>query len=434
MKIGNVEIKKNYIIVLSVIILVVSLALGYSLLYSDLNYQANVTVKNYKCNQENLYERLTCLSTYDNTPSKNVKSYSGIDYNDISSDTNGKGLYTLSETLDTANPIRYFRGNVKNNNLKFASSCWKIIRTTSTGGIKLIYNGKPNDKGICEENGVSIGSYAFNDENLSVSDTSYMYGKTYEIKEKIMENTEIVYGNTVNWNNETNTYTISDEVISSSWSNDHNNLKNKYTCFNNETTCEKVNYISESNDPAKAIYIELALGETKENIYENISTNENSSSIKTILDKWYEDNIKAFENNLEDTLYCNDRTSLNGNAKKEMIFACPNKADSFSTKEENGNAKLTYPIALLTKEEIILSGLNTEKENTNYLTTNSNILTMTPAKININESKMVIISSMNKIDSLKSTEKAEIKPVISLKKDTLIVSGTGTLDDPYIIG
>ena len=59
---------------------------------------------------------------------------------------------------------------------------------------------------------------------------------------------------------------------------------------------------------------------------------------------------------------------------------------------------------------------------------------MTPAKININESKMVIISSMNKIDSLKSTEKAEIKPVISLKKDTLIVSGTGTLDDPYIIG
>jgi hypothetical protein len=39
-------------------------------------------------------------------------------------------------------PIYYYRGNVDNNVL-FANKCWKIVRTTETGGTKLIYNGNP---------------------------------------------------------------------------------------------------------------------------------------------------------------------------------------------------------------------------------------------------------------------------------------------------
>ena len=52
------------------------------------------------------------------------------------------GLYT-GEGADTyANPVYYYKGDVKNNNVLFGGFCWKIVRTTETGGVKIVYNGK----------------------------------------------------------------------------------------------------------------------------------------------------------------------------------------------------------------------------------------------------------------------------------------------------
>ena len=80
-------------------------------------------------------------SVMDNVSSNYVSSDSGIDFANPSSDTNGKGVYMLSSTKDDLYPIYYYRGAVNNNNVLFANFCWKIVRTTETGGIKLIYNG-----------------------------------------------------------------------------------------------------------------------------------------------------------------------------------------------------------------------------------------------------------------------------------------------------
>ena len=45
-----------------------------------------------------------------------------------------------------ANPVYYFNGAVEDNNVLFAGFCWKIVRTTDTGGIKMIYNGVQKDE------------------------------------------------------------------------------------------------------------------------------------------------------------------------------------------------------------------------------------------------------------------------------------------------
>ena len=66
-----------------------------------------------------------------------------IDFTQISSDTNGKGLYILDSTKTDTYPIYYYRGEVDNNNALFGGYCWKIVRTTETGGTKLLYNGLP---------------------------------------------------------------------------------------------------------------------------------------------------------------------------------------------------------------------------------------------------------------------------------------------------
>ena len=53
------------------------------------------------------------------------------------------GIYELSSTKNDEYPVYYYRGAVTNNNVVFANFCCKMVRTTSTGGVKLIYNGVP---------------------------------------------------------------------------------------------------------------------------------------------------------------------------------------------------------------------------------------------------------------------------------------------------
>ena len=68
-----------------------------------------------------------------------------INFSQVSSDTNGKGVYRFAGTENNAYPIYYYRGDINNNNVKFANKCWKIVRTTETGGVKLIYSGVPGN-------------------------------------------------------------------------------------------------------------------------------------------------------------------------------------------------------------------------------------------------------------------------------------------------
>ena len=60
------------------------------------------------------------------------------------------GVYTRKGTSNDKYPIYYYRGEYAsvNNNLIFNNYCWKIVRTTATGGIRIIYNG-PASNGQC---------------------------------------------------------------------------------------------------------------------------------------------------------------------------------------------------------------------------------------------------------------------------------------------
>ena len=60
------------------------------------------------------------------------------------------GVYILDRTANDDFPIYFYRGgaNTKNNVL-FGGFCWRIIRTTDDGGIKIIYNGTPTEDNQC---------------------------------------------------------------------------------------------------------------------------------------------------------------------------------------------------------------------------------------------------------------------------------------------
>ena len=128
------------------------------------------------------------------------------------------GLYD-GEGADTyANPVYYYKGNVQNNNVLFAGFCWKIVRTTETGGVKIVYNGVQKN-GSCNNTGTDsqIGESVFNSSSNSLAYVGYMHNIVYPTSSKSMSSqSNIVFGNSFTYNN--GTYTLTDTKTVATWS------------------------------------------------------------------------------------------------------------------------------------------------------------------------------------------------------------------------
>ena len=99
----------------------------------------------------------------------------------------------------------------------------------------------------------------------------------------------------------------------------------------------------------------------------NARTNQtNSSTIKGVIDTWYAKNMTSYTKYLSTTaVYCNDRsTSDNTNfgartrldTNKTPTYDCAATEDKFTVDTSTGNGKLTYPIALMTADEVSFAG------------------------------------------------------------------------------
>ena len=97
--------------------------------------------------------------------------------------------------------------------------------------------------------------------------------------------------------------------------------------------------------------------------------NTNNSTIKTTIDNWYISNLEAkgYTKYLSTTaVYCNDRSissdSINFGAftrlgtNKTPSYDCAATEDKFTVDSTVGNGKLTYPIALMTADEVSFAG------------------------------------------------------------------------------
>ena len=100
---------------------------------------------------------------------------------------------------------------------------------------------------------------------------------------------------------------------------------------------------------------------------ENARANTNNSTIKGVIDTWYKNNLNTnYGKYLSTTaVYCNDRsTSDNKNfgartrlyTNKTPSYDCTATEDKFTVDSSTGNGKLTYPIALMTADEVSFAG------------------------------------------------------------------------------
>jgi len=186
--------------------------------------------------------------------------------------------------------------------------------------------------------------------------------------------------------------------------------------------------------------------------YETAHKNQEDSTIKTVLDTWYENNIKGtrYEEYLSDTIFCADRTIQSGDGfgggtthygpynrlqtNKTPSLKCSRKEDRFTVIEtEKGNGALTYPIALLTADEASLAGLlQGTVNNTNYLYTNENYWLLSPARFSGSAFPWRVNNTGTLHDDFNATVSRGARGVLNLNSNTEI-SGTGTSSDPYVV-
>ena len=400
-------------------------------------------------NSNDLYTRILSNATLD----------TDIDFAKISSDTNGKGIYMRSGTEDEANPIYYYRGAVDNNNLLFANFCWKIVRTTETGGIKLIYNGVPSN-GTCNNTGDStqIGTSVFNPNTNSLAYVGYMYGTPYTYSTKSMSSVTdtYYYGKDVTYSN--GTYTLTNTITSNSWSSIYNTsngiYNHHYSCLSTSNTCSSVYYIY-FTDNSSLYYITLKDGKKVEDaLSEMLDNNTNNSKIKNVIDNWYSTNMTGYTSKLEDTVWCNDR-SINskggwdpngGNSNlyfsaynrvrsiSSPSLTCSRDIDKFTTSSSNGNGKLDYPVGLLTADEIMLAGgKGGASNNSYYLYTGKSYWAGSPYYFFDGVAFEFRVFSDGGLDGDVVTNSAPgVRPSVSLASGTEMI-GSGTGDDPYVV-
>ena len=116
---------------------------------------------------------------------------------------------------------------------------------------------------------------------------------------------------------------------------------------------------------------------------------------------------------------------------------CSNENNDLYTVKSSsiGNKSLTYPIGLITFDELIYSGLSANSYNTHaWSYSTSKYWTMTPSYYSISGNQIFSIHPYG-FAYLNSAGDSSfgIRPVINLKSDVKITGGIGTSNDPYVI-
>ena len=230
-----------------------------------------------------------------------------------------------------------------------------------------------------------------------------------------------------------------------------------------ETTQIGVSAFNENYDDNA--YVGYMYGTPNSNTYEETHANINDSTIKKVVDNWYETNIannSSFVNKIDiNAGFCGDRQTVSGiwdgygklgygnNATtyssvgrmsgvlEKIIpsYKC-NSSDNFTLIQSiKGNKKLEKPIALLSIDEAIYAGAYDGKENNSYFLISGQIYwTMTSQRFNISLGFGANhnINSLGGPDNNWVSSSHGIRPVINLKANVTL-TGTGTKDNPYIV-
>ena len=307
-----------------------------------------------------------------------------------------KGMYAKADdyTATTGMKSYYYRGAVDNNWVKFGKDStgkdiyWRIIRINGDGSIRMIYTGTTapteSTKVVMTGEGTQISTGKFNSSDYKAEHVGYQY----------IEGQQHGYGE----------------------------------CNGTSASCT---------------------------VNENTVYN---STIKQAIDKWYAGTTlekdaatKALVS--QDQIFCNDRSASTTQTaawtstgadyyygahgrlinKNEPQLICPTESDKFTVNTSNGNGALTYPVGIITADEVAMAGGKLGSSNSSYyLYTNQYYWFGSPLNFRSGFANEFNLSSSGSLYSYSVDSDYGARPVVSLSSKAKL-SGSGTYSNPYTV-
>lgn len=405
---------------------------------------ANTTLNLYAYwRRPTLYETVAAMSkgkqTNDTNDTTGIQAAIRIPTSaDRTQDTSNSGVYEYDSDPNAFGPasdasntskIYYYRGVLENSVGSYGSdgsavtypnyvilqsgsskattdTCWRIVRTTGSGGVKMIYNGKWTGSTCANStsNADAVSSVYFNRGTTSSTNNYGTKGRVAYVG--------------YNYN--------SDYGYGGSGANEDNSIANS-TLFSNGV----------------------------------------ASNARTQLESWYNSNITAYTSILETSAgYCNDRTTYTGKATNTLststipyktssatvnfgayirnvtandhpTLGCPNTTGQDLLTTSNG---LGVPAALLTADEASFAGsgygtsYGSSYHVNSFLRSGLNFWLLSPHyRSSLGDAVGFYLASNGGLYGSNVYNSYGVRPAISLKPGTIVGSGTGIATDPWVV-
>ena len=352
-------------------------------------FTGKIYVTNHSCSTSEIPGYYTILAK--NTVNETIPDFSKA------TTASEKGLYKADDDLGTS---YYFRGAVDNNWVKFGKDStgkdiyWRIIRINGDGSIRMIYTGTTAPT-----------------ESTKVVMTG--------------EGTQISY-----------------DVINRSYS------KAEYVGYQ---------YINgQQHGYGKCDGTNASCTVNGNTVY--------NSTIKQVIDKWYAGTTLKDNDLIADQIFCNDRTASTSDVaysnyttltswnstgtqyyygargrlikSKSPVLTCPTESDKFTVNTSNGNGALTYPVGLITEDEVAMAGGVYGSINSSYyLYTSSFYWSGSPDRFT-GDPSIAFEFLVNSSGALDADDvhyySYDTRPVVSLSSKAKL-SGNGTYNDVYTV-
>ena len=309
-----------------------------------------------------------------------------------------KGMYAKADdyTATTGMKSYYYRGAVDNNWVKFGKDStgkdiyWRIIRINGDGSIRMIYSGTTDPK---------------TDSSVTGSNGVYMTGEGTQIS-------------------------IDAFNISSYDKAEHVGYQYINGQQHGYGKCDGTNASCTVN--GNTVY---------------------NSTIKQAIDKWYAGTTLKDNDLIADQIFCNDRSASTTQTaawtstgadyyygaygrlinKKEPQLICPTASDKFTVNTSNGNGALTYPVGIITADEVAMAGGVYGYSNSSYyLYTNQYYWLGSPDFFNSGRAVEFNVSSSGFLGYSSVDFNSGARPVVSLSSKAKL-SGNGTYSNPYTV-
>ena len=189
------------------------------------------------------------------------------------------------------------------------------------------------------------------------------------------------------------------------------------------------------------------------------------STIKTAIDNWYKtttlETDATTKSLVADQIFCNDRSvttsesgttgEISGSMSTNTLYyygayvrlitnkspklTCTTASDKFTVNTSNGNEVLTYPVGLITADEVAMAGGVNSSDNENssyYLYTNQYYWSGSPFNFNSSGARVFIVYSSGYLYGYSVDIASGARPVISLSSKAKLL-GSGTYNDVYTV-